>query len=123
MYFRTYQNQPEKFEVLVGSIYRTTLDPLRQRIAIRKVTVHEAYTNTFWYWGKDIAVFLLATEVTYSDHIKPACLPEVGEVVAEDSLCYNTGWGYTDYQGKVTEAEMLPFWWNLCYWLHWKLWK
>ena len=93
---------PDRFEIVLGSNKREGPDPspTRLQLRVRKIIMHENYRNEFWYWGDDIALFLLSDYIDYNDNVKPACLPSEHSIISEDTLCYTSGWGKTDYGGK-----------------------
>jgi len=43
--------------------------------------------------GQDLALLLLMEDVTFTDQIKPICLPDSQDVYTTRSLCYISGWG------------------------------
>lgn len=53
-----------------------------------------------YYKGDDIAVFVLEVAVTYTDHVRPLCLPTAGEEPPLNSVCYTGGWGYMNFSRK-----------------------
>lgn len=43
--------------------------------------------------GKDLALVQLSSPVTWSDYIRPVCLPASGTLFPDGMKCYVTGWG------------------------------
>lgn len=43
--------------------------------------------------GKDLALVKLSSPVTWSDYIRPVCLPASGNLFTVNMQCYVTGWG------------------------------
>uniref|UniRef100_A0A3B3ZCQ1 pancreatic elastase II n=1 Tax=Periophthalmus magnuspinnatus TaxID=409849 RepID=A0A3B3ZCQ1_9GOBI len=59
----------------------------------------------------DIALLKLERPVTFSDTIKPACLPEEGTVLPNGTPCYVTGWGRLTTSGPgaiILQQALLP---------------
>ncbi|KAF7209553.1 chymotrypsin-like elastase family member 2A [Nothobranchius furzeri] len=59
----------------------------------------------------DIALIKLSSPVKLSDTIKPACLPNSGEVLPHGAPCYVTGWGRISTGGPladILQQALLP---------------
>ena len=56
---------------------------------------HESHDDSRNTSPHDIALVKLKTPLTYSDVIKPVCLPSPGLTYAFSNDCYAIGWGYT----------------------------
>ncbi|UYV70531.1 endocytosis [Cordylochernes scorpioides] len=50
--------------------------------------------------GHDLALLQLSAPVNFTSKISTACLPNQGERLAENTICYSTGWGMTRGTGK-----------------------
>ena len=83
-----------------------------QQISISDVTIHPNYE--VYYLGDDIALFTLATPVTFTDYIRPICLADETDVFPASSICYATGWGHTDYASTSKQFFLV----NRLYTLH-----
>ena len=88
------------FQITLGSIQRTVADPRRVVRTVKKITIPDTYERAFYFWGSDIAIMALSEPIEFSEYIQPVCLPQEGEVFPTSSLCYVSGWGYTDYDSK-----------------------
>ena len=68
----------------------------------RRWFLHPGYTDigrpNIGYYGNqnDIALIQLNSLLTFSDTIKPICLPEANTDLNSYSRCYITGWGQID---------------------------
>ncbi|XP_071318516.1 serine protease 33 [Trachinotus anak] len=58
---------------------------------VRQVVIPSGYTEP--HNGKDLALVQLSSPVTWSDHIRPICLPASGTLFPGGMLCSVTGWG------------------------------
>ena len=77
--------------VRMGSVLREGYDPNAIELPVAKVIAHPRFE---WYTlDNDIAMLKLAQKAAYSDHIRPACLPEQREFPDSTSTCYTTGFG------------------------------
>ncbi|CAN9515692.1 unnamed protein product [Ophioblennius macclurei] len=70
-------------------------------ISPAKIVVHENWDSA--RIRNDIALIKLASPVTISDKIKPACLPNSGETLADQAPCYVTGWGRLWTGGPIAD--------------------
>lgn len=58
---------------------------------VKQVVIPYGYVEP--HSGKDVALVELSTPVTWSDHVRPVCLPASGTLFPGGMLCYVTGWG------------------------------
>lgn len=65
---------------------------------VKAVKIQEKYER--FYWGYDIAIIVLDSPVPITDFVKPICLPSEDEHIPITSLCYTTGWGYTNFESE-----------------------
>lgn len=86
----------EHFKVICGEHdQKVKIDEARQSSYVAAIVIHESFalpSNDF-----DIAIFQLATNLTFNDFVRPICLPTVS--VAAGTNCVVTGWGYTKATG------------------------
>uniref|UniRef100_A0A8C6WM39 pancreatic elastase II n=1 Tax=Neogobius melanostomus TaxID=47308 RepID=A0A8C6WM39_9GOBI len=75
-------------------------------ISPAKIIKHYDYNSI-----NDIAMLKLDTPVTFTDTIKPACLPEEGAVLPNGAPCYISGWGRLSTEGPgaiILQQALLP---------------
>lgn len=60
---------------------------------VKRVVIPSGYVEP--HSGKDIALVELSTPVTWSDYIRPICLPTSGMLFPSGMQCSVTGWGNT----------------------------
>ncbi|XP_056152890.1 prostasin [Lampris incognitus] len=58
---------------------------------VSRVVVPSGYVEP--HQGEDLALVKLTTPVTWSDYIRPICLPSSGALFPGGMLCHVTGWG------------------------------
>ena len=58
---------------------------------VDRVVLHKDHTNV--YGGNDIALLYVNETITYTDIIKPACLPTSADEYNTRSRCFLVGWG------------------------------
>lgn len=58
---------------------------------VRQVVIPSGYVEP--HSGKDLALVQLSSPVTWSDHVRPVCLPASGTLFPGGMQCYVTGWG------------------------------
>ncbi|KAK8775081.1 hypothetical protein V5799_010385 [Amblyomma americanum] len=49
----------------------------------------------------DVAVLKLSFPVNFTEHVRPVCLPGLGESLPVNTTCYSTGWGATRGSGSA----------------------
>lgn len=65
---------------------------------VSRVVIPSGYVEP--YSGKDVALVELTTPVTWSDYVRPVCLPSSGTLFPGDMMCSVTGWGNIRNDGK-----------------------
>lgn len=76
---------------------------------IEKVIVHPNYDSKTK--NNDIALMKLQAPLTFTDKVKPVCLPNPGLLLEPTQACWISGWGSTYEKGKVSDvlnAAMVP---------------
>ncbi|XP_041818028.1 serine protease 27 [Chelmon rostratus] len=58
---------------------------------VSRVVIPYGYVEP--HGGKDLALVQLSSPVTWSDYVRPVCLPASGTLFPGGMLCYVTGWG------------------------------
>uniref|UniRef100_A0A669D0M1 ST14 transmembrane serine protease matriptase a n=1 Tax=Oreochromis niloticus TaxID=8128 RepID=A0A669D0M1_ORENI len=92
-------SQPGSWEVYLGlHEQRKTQDPVQKR-NLKQVIPHPNY-NKFTF-DNDIALMELDSPVTYSDFIKPICLPAPQHEFPPGQSVWITGWGATREGGSA----------------------
>lgn len=74
--------------------------------AVDDVTIHSDYNRVIANYN-DIGLIRLATPVTFSPYIRPACLPALnGDELAGLKSAVACGWGHTEFHGTGSEKLM-----------------
>ncbi|XP_003740761.2 chymotrypsin-like elastase family member 2A [Galendromus occidentalis] len=89
--------------VHLGSHQRSTKDDGEIFVDIKDVCPHPSWRGQL----NDIGIVRLDREVTFTDAIRPICLPEPNEEVSQNDKLYVTGWGYTSSGVEQKPAEVL----------------
>uniref|UniRef100_UPI00358ECD20 ovochymase-2-like n=1 Tax=Myxine glutinosa TaxID=7769 RepID=UPI00358ECD20 len=91
----------ESVMVVVGEHDLKRTDPEEQKLGISKVVRHPNFDpeNPVNF---DIALLGLEQDIQFGSMVQPACLPNVGEVFPDGTLCITSGWG------KLAEGGRLP---------------
>uniref|UniRef100_A0A452GPP3 Peptidase S1 domain-containing protein n=1 Tax=Gopherus agassizii TaxID=38772 RepID=A0A452GPP3_9SAUR len=66
---------------------------------VHQILIHPDYNRGTR--AADIALVQLAEPVRYTDEILPVCLPGPSDSFAENHMCWVTGWGRIDSEGKT----------------------
>uniref|UniRef100_A0A8C3JD65 Peptidase S1 domain-containing protein n=1 Tax=Calidris pygmaea TaxID=425635 RepID=A0A8C3JD65_9CHAR len=76
------------------------LRPPKQKKLVRRIIVHERYSDFVFDHEYDIAVVELASPIEFTSDVHSVCLPEASHVFAENTSCFVTGWGALKNDGR-----------------------
>ncbi|XP_043942878.1 serine protease 33-like [Protopterus annectens] len=93
------------YTVLLGGYQLSLSNANTLILGVSKIFVNENYTNA--ERGNDIAVLQLAQTVTYTDNIRPVCLPYSTYSIPDGTMCWVTGWGNTKLGVNLPNPETL----------------
>ncbi|XP_061667145.1 serine protease 27 [Syngnathoides biaculeatus] len=79
------------YTIYAGWYYLNNLNPHQSIHRVRNVVIPSGYVAPTE--GKDVALVRLSTPLTWSDWIRPVCLPASGTLFPAGMPCYVTGWG------------------------------
>ncbi|XP_045136457.1 serine proteinase stubble-like isoform X2 [Portunus trituberculatus] len=105
-----YKDTPHKLELTLGDWdLKTDKDGKSLNVTAQRVTVHPSYSRATLQ--NDVAVIRLASTVTYTERIKPACLPTT-DIELAGKECTISGWGRNEAkllqeQLQVLEAKVV----------------
>ena len=96
------------FVLLSGDFELGSHEGHEQKIQIEKIITHKNYdTSNYDY---DIAMIKLSNAITYTERVKPVCLPPSGMDFSAGTKCYVTGWGALQESGsypkRLYQAEV-----------------
>ncbi|XP_061613075.1 serine protease 27 isoform X1 [Phyllopteryx taeniolatus] len=77
--------------VYAGWYYLNNVNPHHSAHRVSDVVIPSGYVEP--HSGKDVALVRLSTALTWSDWIRPVCLPASGTLFPASLQCYVTGWG------------------------------
>ncbi|XP_042252499.1 serine protease 33 [Thunnus maccoyii] len=77
--------------IYVGRYQLNGFNPHQSVHRVSQVVIPSGYTEP--HSGKDLALVQLSSPVTWSDHVRPICLPASGTLFPSGMQCYVTGWG------------------------------
>lgn len=96
-------SKPDAWEVYLGLYTQgVTGSPVVKR-NLKQVIAHPYY-NAHTY-DNDVALMELDSPVTYSDHIKPICLPAPQHQFNSGDAVWISGWGATREGGEYTQKH------------------
>ncbi|XP_033917217.1 acrosin-like [Melopsittacus undulatus] len=99
------QNFTTDWFVLVGITDLSQATSEMQKHWMRKVIVHEHYTNISS--GFDIALVELDQQVRCGHHVQLACMPDVMLRVSQLSECFISGWGVREARTGASSPSSL----------------
>ncbi|XP_069711572.1 transmembrane protease serine 11E-like [Phaenicophaeus curvirostris] len=90
--------------------FGTLLRPPKQKKFVRRIIVHEKYSNFILDHDYDVAVVELASAIEFTSDVHSVCLPEASHVFPDNSSCFVTGWGALENDGysvnELRQAEV-----------------
>ncbi|EPY85229.1 plasminogen [Camelus ferus] len=98
---RTRSSRPTSYKVILGAHQEVNLEADVQELEVSKLFRGPQ--------GADIALLKLSSPAIITDKVIPACLPSPNYVVADQTVCYITGWGETQgtsKAGPLKEAQV-----------------
>ncbi|KAL5018831.1 hypothetical protein ScPMuIL_004553 [Solemya velum] len=85
---------PNRWTAIVGKNNLNKVSRTESIHGIQKMVVHDAYNNLTI--ANDVALVILEDPVTYSDYVRPICLPaDVNSTAHIGQVCYIAGFGDT----------------------------
>lgn len=94
------------WRVVIGATQLTQLGPEAQVRNIKRLLVHERYSNISE--RNDIALLELDQPVQCSYYIQLACVPDASLRVSELTTCYVSGWGSTTARCEFPKSTRVP---------------
>ena len=88
-----------EFKVVVGDHDLDITELSERTVDIAEIIMHPDYSHITH--NNDVALFRLAEELTFSQEVRPVCLPRSD--VSEMMMCMVTGWGRT--QGDLIQTH------------------
>lgn len=85
----------------LGALRRgsTLLSPYEQLRSIIHIVIHPGYVDAGFV--NDISLLQMESSVTFSDYVRPICLPSPMEVLKDGALCTVVGWGQLFEVGRI----------------------
>uniref|UniRef100_A0A3Q1FHD8 Zgc:92313 n=1 Tax=Acanthochromis polyacanthus TaxID=80966 RepID=A0A3Q1FHD8_9TELE len=77
--------------IYVGRYHLNGYNPYESSHRVSRVVIPYDYDEP--HSGKDVALVQLSSPVTWSDRVRPVCLPSSGTSFPDGMMCYVTGWG------------------------------
>ncbi|KFZ68917.1 Transmembrane protease serine 11E, partial [Podiceps cristatus] len=86
---------PRRWTVSFGILLR----PPKQKKYVRRIIIHENYSDFVLDHEYDVAVVELASAIEFTSDVHSVCLPEASHVFPENTTCFVTGWGALENDG------------------------
>ncbi|NXJ78064.1 TM11E protease, partial [Trogon melanurus] len=100
------QKDPRRWTASFGILLR----PPKQKKLVRRIIVHERYSDFVLDHNYDVAVVELASPIEFTSDVHSVCLPEASHVFPDNSSCFVTGWGALKNDGssvnELRQAEV-----------------
>ncbi|XP_030746349.1 uncharacterized protein LOC115875103 isoform X2 [Sitophilus oryzae] len=96
-----YRSPKDHWVARLGALRRgTTLpSPYEQLRTIARIIVHPSYMD--FGFINDISLLEMSSTVSFSDYVRPVCLPSVDQVLEDGRLCTVIGWGQLFEVGRI----------------------
>ncbi|XP_064004635.1 transmembrane protease serine 11E-like isoform X2 [Pogoniulus pusillus] len=88
--------EPRRWTASFGILLR----PPKQRRFVRRIIIHENYSDFTLDHKYDVAVVELASPIEFTSDIHSVCLPEASHVFPPNASCFVTGWGALENDGS-----------------------
>lgn len=90
----------------LGALRRgsTLLSPYEQLRSIIRIVIHPGYVDAGFV--NDISLLQMESSVTFSDYVRPICLPSAMEVLKDGTLCTVVGWGQLFEVGRIFRKSL-----------------
>ncbi|NWU53619.1 TM11E protease, partial [Dromas ardeola] len=97
------RRDPRRWTASFGILLR----PPKQKKLIRRVIIHERYSDFVLDHDYDIAVVELASAIEFTSDVHSVCLPEASHIFPENASCFVTGWGALKNDGECRSVNEL----------------
>ncbi|KAL9955508.1 hypothetical protein ACROYT_G036842 [Oculina patagonica] len=97
------QGIAEIIGIVLGDLDIKTNSGTEQIFRASKFIKHPLYNTEKTGLAYDFALLKLPEPAIMNDHVQPVCLPESSEKLPVGTVCWETGWGLTTHDGKMSE--------------------
>ncbi|NWH25935.1 TM11E protease, partial [Grus americana] len=94
---------PRRWTASFGILLR----PPKQKKFIRRIIIHEKYSDFVLDHQYDVAVVELASAIEFTSDVHSVCLPEASTIFPENASCFVTGWGALENDGECYSVNQL----------------
>lgn len=98
LFFSLSPSDTSSYIIYVGRYQLNGFNQHQTSHRVRQVVIPSGYSEP--HGGKDLALVQLSTPVTWSDRVRPVCLPTSGTLFPSGMLCTVTGWGNIRDNGR-----------------------
>ncbi|NWY53612.1 TM11E protease, partial [Chionis minor] len=97
------QRDPRRWTASFGILLR----PPKQKKLIRRIIIHERYSDFVLHHEYDVAVVELASAIEFTSDVHSVCLPEASHIFPDNASCFVTGWGALKNDGECRSVNEL----------------
>ncbi|NXL47315.1 TM11E protease, partial [Podilymbus podiceps] len=94
---------PRRWTASFGILLR----PPKQKKYVRRIIIHENYSDFVLDHDYDVAVVELASAIEFTSDVHSVCLPEASHIFPENTTCFVTGWGALENDGECYSVNQL----------------
>ncbi|NXT32239.1 TM11E protease, partial [Pelecanoides urinatrix] len=97
------ERDPRRWTASFGILLR----PPKQKKFVRRIIIHERYSNFVFDHEYDVAVVELASAIEFTSDVHSVCLPEASHIFPANTSCFVTGWGALENDGECYSVNQL----------------
>ncbi|NXF37240.1 TM11E protease, partial [Nyctibius bracteatus] len=97
------RRDPRRWTASFGILLR----PPKKKKFVRRIIVHERYSDFIIDHEYDVAVVELASAIEFTSDVHSVCLPEASHIFPENASCFVTGWGALRNDGECYTVNEL----------------
>ncbi|XP_037641201.1 elastase-1-like [Sebastes umbrosus] len=95
-------DSPRTWRVILGEHDLYSDSGREQTMTVNNVFIHPRWDPTRLGSGFDIALLRLSSLATLNSYVQLGSLPQRGQILPHNNLCYITGWGRTSTDGSLS---------------------
>jgi len=93
------------YSIVAGDHMHSVVEKGEERVGVIDFQIHQNYSKMDKV--NDLAILKLAKPISFSDTIRPICLPPKGDPIAVGQTCVAAGWGRIDSEDERLTSDVL----------------
>lgn len=96
-----------QYKIYAGRHFLNSVNLNLKTHSVKRIVVSPGYVEP--HNGADVALVELSSPLTWTDYIRPVCLPSPGVLFSSGLQCTVTGWGHIRDNGKSSSQFFISF--------------